>query len=192
MPISMSCTLLLDRDAIASWALDKYLRECRVRGYDMRPAWDDVLAELYLHEYQLFENEGRTTEHPRWVELSDHPLPFYRDAAGRSLGYKTWKSLHYPGRKILELTGKLKKQLAGLEPGAFVRRMMGSLTLGSNYPLPGGEDLGGLHAVGRGPKPGRVGRGGVPAMPARPPIRIDQPVIDKLCEPVLRHIFRWW
>lgn len=62
----------------------------------------NVLAEkVYEFEEKTFEAEGN----PKWVSLSRR--------------YKMWKDRHYPGRKILELTGSLKAAATGSTGGSM-------------------------------------------------------------------------
>lgn len=50
-------------------------------------------------ELEIFASEGAARGTP-WPELSDNP-------PGR--GYASWKKKNYPGKKILQLTGKLRE-----------------------------------------------------------------------------------
>lgn len=78
--------------------------------------------------------------------------------------YAQWKAINYPGRKIMELTSKLKQQLTdGTDPSRYVKFMRTRLTFGTNYTnydrVPGrprsgrdrtrGADLGGVLNDGR-------------------------------------------
>lgn len=126
------------------------LHGMKQRARNFRSCYDEALNLIFAHEAQLFRQEGETLNNARWAELSE--------------GYAAWKDKTFPGRGILELTGKLKRQLTG-EGGHYEKREATKLTMGSNYPIRwsrGSDDLGGLHMSGR--KSG-------PPMPARPPIR---------------------
>lgn len=77
--------------------------------------------------------------------------------------YAQWKAINYPGRKIMELTGKLRRQLTGVSDTAYQRRTRRTLSFGTNYNdffgVPGrprsgrdrtrGADLGGVLNDGR-------------------------------------------
>jgi len=158
----MDVVLELDLADVCRRGIKQYVTEVKARAKDLRPAWTDVLDVIHRSEMALFENEGRSSENPGgWDELSDNPRTF----KGRELpGYATWKRAHYPGAKILELTGRLKAQMTGFDDTAYVRRGTRKLTFGSNYPVSGGGDLGGIHSEGR-VMPNY--------MPAREPIIVD-------------------
>ena len=184
----MSATLELDGEALRRVALRPVLRGMRDRGRDFRPCYNRALNVIFAHEAQLFRQEGETLDKQRWAELA--PV------------YKTWKGKAYPGRKILELTGKLVRQLSG-EGGHYERRMKTKLVMGSNYPIKwrgGTDDLGGLHMSGRagsndtrsavaieqaaspGGFRGWMAKGSVAPMPARPPIRTSEGLAIELTD----------
>ena len=66
---------------------------------DFTPVFNEVAEEFYKEEKQIFERKGDLGrgEGGKWADLSDK--------------YKKWKERKHPGKKILELTGKLKKSL---------------------------------------------------------------------------------
>jgi phage gpG-like protein len=137
----------------ATWArlaLRAYLRECKRRARDFRPVMPRMLAVLRENMAEVFENEGAVDGEPRWAQNSRNPIRFhgkmtrrFRIANGRTLvatyfpSYAQWKAYNYPGRKIMELTGKLKVQLTGSsQTGAnapYVRMMRTRLSFGTNY-----------------------------------------------------------
>lgn len=169
----MQVNIIVNHNDIARRGLAQYWREVKRRGHDLRPAWDAVLDVIHRAELALFEQEGRNSENPGgWDELSNNPHP-----ARENLGYRDWKAKHFPGRGILELTGKLKAQLAGFDDSAYCRRGVRRLTFGTNYKVSGGHDLGGLHALGR------VGVGvGGNYMPARPPIIVTTAEVNEIAD----------
>ena len=170
--------LQINSGHLALLGYNTYVRDVAQRASDVRCAWDRVLEIIQEYEELLFANEGQTSEHPRWEELSDNPIRFHG-----GLGYRTWKNLNYAGEPIGTLTGKLRAQLTGIGGGAgdepFLELRPTRLTMGSDYEdyegVPGrprspldrtaGNDLGGMHAEGR--------RDYYP-MPARPPIRVTR------------------
>jgi len=175
-------TINLTREWVGRVAVGAYKRAIKARARDLRPAWDAVLMAIHWHEAVLFANEGANTEEARWEELSNNPHP-----ARQNLGYRDWKARHYPNRGILELTERLRRQLSGTDNTAFVRRGVRKLIFGSNIPLAGGHDLGGLHATGRLGM-ATIGGGGGNYMPPRSPIRVDRPYEDEIGDAVLDYL----
>ena len=57
---------------------------------DMRPIFQDISLDFYRREKQIFARQG-------------DPVGF----KALSPAYKKWKSLHFPGRKIMQLTRRL-------------------------------------------------------------------------------------
>lgn len=156
-----TATLQLDGQALREVAMRVFMRGMRDRGLDFRPCYDEALNLIFAHEAQLFRQEGETLDEARWAELSP--------------AYETWKDKTFPGRGILELTGKLMRQLTG-EGGHYEKRERTKLVMGSNYPIRwrgGSDDLGGLHMSGR-----QLGN----PMPARPPIRTSPALANELLD----------
>lgn len=138
----------------------------RSRAEDVSCTWDAVLKIIYEAEKKVFANDGQTAEHPRWAALSNQPIRFHG-----GVGYADWKrgyggrahiQAHQGGGGILELSGKLRRQLTGEDP-AYLLQENRHLEFGSNYEtfsgVPGrprspldrtdGNDIGGMHAEGR-------------------------------------------
>lgn len=125
----------------------------------------DLIEEDYFETVRnIFENEGAWDGRPGWKPLSKD----YADA----------KEDQYPGKKILERTGSLKKSyLMKGAKGNVYRRTKTKLTLGSNLKTPDGKYvLGALHSRGYTrpeirPKKGEVlrwfGAGGQPVFATR-------------------------
>lgn len=167
-------------------ALHAYVGQVRDRLDDVRCTWNRVLEIIWDYEEQLFDNEGRTSEHPRWAELSDNPIRFHG-----GLGYRTWKEENY-GTPLLELTGKLRSQLTGYTQGEapFIGRERTRLTFGTNYETFAGveyrprspldrtamNDIGGMHGEGRTR---------YYPMPARPPIRVTRREAFEITDAIL-------
>jgi hypothetical protein len=187
-----TATLELDGEALRQVAMRAYLRGMRDRGRDFRPCYDEAMNIIFSHEAQLFRQEGETLDEARWAELSP--------------AYNTWKNKAYPGRAILELTGKLVRQLTGKSGDHYEKRQMTKLVMGSNYPIKwrgGADDLGGLHMSGRAGhgetfttvrhalpdwqgggtwETQRHSKASVPPMPARPPIRTSEYIANELAD----------
>jgi phage gpG-like protein len=72
---------------IIRWGID-----CK----DLRPAFNQIATDFYKMNNANFNAQGK-------------PKKF----AKLSKKYKAWKALHYPGRPILVLTGRLKRSLTG-------------------------------------------------------------------------------
>lgn len=82
-----------------------------------------------------FEAEGR----PKW--------------AGLSPAYGAWKRKHFPGRKLLVLTGRLKRQATSRAAWVATPK---TLRFRPDAPVPGGYDLFSLHQEGTSKMPARV------------------------------------
>ncbi|MFA4973520.1 MAG: hypothetical protein WC683_12980, partial [bacterium] len=137
----------------ATWArlaLRAYLRDCQRRARDFRPVMPRMLAVLQQNMVEVFDAEGAVDGEPRWKENSRRPIRFhgkltrtFRLGGGRSFtttyfpSYAQWKAINYPGRKIMELTGKLRRQLTGGSQtginAPYVRYMRKRLSFGTNY-----------------------------------------------------------
>lgn len=168
----MDFDLELDLEDVCRRGVAQYVKEIKERAKDLRPAWDAVLTALHMAEVALFMNQGKSTGNPAgWDPLSDRPIRFHK-INGEMVGYATWKHLTYPGKKIGELTGKLRRQLTGEDNTAYVQRGVRKLTFGTNYedysgvsgrPRSGRDrltgDLGGIASEGRSnyfPMPARL------------------------------------
>jgi phage gpG-like protein len=71
----------------------------RVEGHikDLRPIWDRVERVFYRIEEEQFKSEGAKGRSGKWAKLSPE--------------YAARKAIDYPGKLILERTGKLKSSL---------------------------------------------------------------------------------
>lgn len=187
---------MLDAADLAQLAFSHYVPDVMRRARNVSPAWNAVSAYLKQTIVEVFASEGQTSEHPRWAELSDRPVPFHRDHFGHPMSYADWKMFAYPGRGILELTGKLKRQLTRGEAGGGHEEFHPTrYVLGSDYEtyagVPGrprpspphvphdrtnGHDIGGVLAEGRR---GRY------EMPARMPIRLTARNVRNVADMVM-------
>jgi len=88
---------------------------------DFRPAWPAIVADFYQVEAAQFDSLGAAGG-TGWAPLSAK--------------YAQWKEKHFPGKPILEQSGKLRRSLteAGAER-AIARKGMKQLTLGSSSRL---------------------------------------------------------
>jgi phage gpG-like protein len=106
------------------------------RAKDLRPVWEHISGDFRAASERQFSTEGSLSG--GWAPLSSH--------------YAAWKAMHYPGTKILELTGALRGSLTG-GTGHIDNRQADSLRIGTSVPY------GRYHQTG-----GRT--------PKRPPIAI--------------------
>ena len=97
---------------------------------DLRGLWPDIKSDFIKGEIDQFHTEGRSGgTFGRWKRLSPK--------------YKAWKDKNFPGRKILERTGRLKTSLIGGRGEGFVYRPSKlGLTIGSNVPYAGYHQTG--------------------------------------------------
>ena len=116
---------------------------------DWRGAWPAVAERVRVQARRQFASEGGTGRAGRWAPLSDR--------------YRAWKQRYYPGRKILELTGRLRDSLSDSgHPDALEIRGATFLFIGSRVPYAG------WHQEGTG------------RLPRRPPL-----------SPTDRDVFEW-
>jgi len=102
---------------------------------DARPVWE-VLAERFAKaEARQFASQG-TYGGNKWRALSP--------------GYAAWKSHHYPGKPILELTGALKRDLTQRPFGVEVLEP-GSMAVGTDIEYAAYHQAGGEHLPRRRP-----------------------------------------
>jgi phage gpG-like protein len=78
---------------------------------DIREIAPDVFSHLEQQQKQNFEGEGLTYYGREWPRLSPR--------------YKRWKDRHYPGRKILVLTGAMKHSLTRRRDRNAIREKVG-------------------------------------------------------------------
>ena len=156
-------TAMIPREAIARQGLVVYFNRLGYRAGSLHPVWDSVRRIIWDAETALFRDEGASGNFPRWAPLSPK--------------YDRWKRAHFGRRKILNLTGKLRRQLTGQQAPWHEERAARHFELGTDYPVAEG-DLGGVHAWGRMQPP----------MPARPPIRISYVANDVIVNRIVQYI----
>ena len=62
------------------------------KAADLRPIFQEISLDFYKREKQIFAREG-------------DPKPFVPPKLNEK--YKAWKQKHYPGSKVMQLTGRL-------------------------------------------------------------------------------------
>ena len=184
----MNVTLRIDKKDLKGLITEALQSRMEERVLDMRPAWENVLAEIYEVEADLFANEGKTAEEPEWAPLKNGGKRFHG-----GIGYVDWKRENYPGMKKLHLTGKLERMLTGEDPTAFVdARRADKFIFGTDY-----RDYTGVPDRPRSPRDRMVGDlGGITAdgrkdyypMAARTPIRLDAASAAAIGMPLVDHL----
>ncbi len=88
---------------------------------DWRPIWNVFADTFYSYIKAQFASEGAEALGSKWAQLSD--------------AYAAWKAVHYPGKPILERTGRLLASLSSSKgAGAVYEPKPKSLTIGSTVP----------------------------------------------------------
>jgi len=114
---------------------------------DWRPFWPDIAAVFYVGEGARFDSQGFGS----WPQLSD--------------GYRKWKMKHYPGEKILSLTGDLRRSLTNrFSPDTVYEDSPRELILGTI-----------IHYA-------KYHQYGTRRMPPRPPIDITQEQVNEMAQ----------
>lgn len=113
---------------------------------DATAVWEAIADSLEGEVRKAFQTEGSSTG-TKW-----HPL---------SRGYATWKARHYPGRRILEATGALRKSYEQGGGGHIRKVSPRSMTWGSEVPY------------------GRYHQAGSGRLPRRPILRLTGDVKDQ-------------
>lgn len=118
MPIRFKAELIGGRSF--SSALVKFSE----RLQDWRTFWATRFIPLYLNDVQQnFETEGELSTRAGWPSLEPD--------------YDAWKTRHFPGRKILERTRRLRESLSPSGLGSsdqFLEARSTSLRLGTRVP----------------------------------------------------------
>lgn len=114
--MAVTLTLQVTGDQQIRLMLESAALRCR----DLRPAWGHIANDFDVMEARQFATEGGLGE--RWASLSP--------------AYAAWKSQHYPGKKIMELTGALRTSLAERGAGHIDRRAPDTLELGTELTNP--------------------------------------------------------
>lgn len=84
---------------------------------DLRTIWPAVIRKFHELELRHFELGGGEGRHGSFAQLKPR--------------YRAWKDRYFPARRILELTGELKKSLTTEEGEFFMEAGPMNLTVGS-------------------------------------------------------------
>ena len=86
---------------------------------DLSEGFREIVEDFHKHMTLVFQFEGAHEGRERWAPLSHH--------------YKLWKDVHYPGKKILQRTERLKDSLTNkYHPGSIVRVEKLQMTVGTS------------------------------------------------------------
>ncbi|MEM3036259.1 MAG: hypothetical protein QXS18_05610 [Thermoplasmata archaeon] len=110
---------------------------------DFSPIFKEFTKDWFEKQKKMFENEGFIPNEGRpydkkWKELSPK--------------YKEWKEKNYPGKKILELTGGLKRALTDMSNAIITAKV---LTIKAGARIVNGWNLARLHKYGTRRMPAR-------------------------------------
>jgi len=86
---------------------------------DMSSLWDEMAEALHAVQERAFESEGSSSG-ARW-----HPL---------SPRYRTEKAARFPGKGILEATGRLRRSFSSGAQGNIFKATPGRMTWGTEVP----------------------------------------------------------
>ena len=120
----MDATLKVDGKLLGRLGLAKVAKEIIERLNDVRPAWDAVRALIFLQEEEVFDAQGEVEGFMAWDPLGP-------------TRYAQWKQEFFPGKPILQLSGRMKNQLTGRTGDHYEARTPTTLCIGSNYPVAG-------------------------------------------------------
>jgi phage gpG-like protein len=87
---------------------------------DLRDLWPGVVTDLRESIEEQFDSEGGAGKSGAWPSLSK--------------SYAAWKSRKFPGKPILQRTGRLVKSLTGNSPDTIVDPKPDSLEFGTRVP----------------------------------------------------------
>ena len=94
---------------------------------DWTPVWQTIQTDWSATMARKFDTEGA---HEAGTDADGNPNPAW---APLSAKYAAWKAKHYPGMKILQRTGELRK--ASVDPETTITPTSLRLTVGSAYAL---------------------------------------------------------
>lgn len=128
--------------------LDRVFRKFQDNIIHWNPIFEDMAEAFYKQEESVFNYEGKYNDLNMWEPLTEK--------------YNAWKQRKFPGRKVLELTGKLKESLTrkGAE-GNIHEITADGMRIGTNLKTKNGYTLGTLHQLG------------TKKMVARPPLKLS-------------------
>jgi phage gpG-like protein len=90
---------------------------------DLTPVWPKILKRIRQQLRYHFAGEGASGRSGKWADLTDK--------------YGTWKAKHFPGRPILELTGRLRESLVDGSADSIEILNTRFLFVGSSVPYAG-------------------------------------------------------
>jgi len=114
MAINISITL----DGVGT--INKRINKVSKSIKDISPSFKKIAQDFRETEGKVFSGQGAYGSRPGWIPLA--PL------------YKEWKSRHYPGKPILQVTGDLRNSLAEKGKNHVEIITNKSLTIGSSDP----------------------------------------------------------
>jgi hypothetical protein len=122
--------------------IDRTLQRFELGARNAAPAFEKIVDSFVHLEERQFASRGGYAGTP-WAPLTP--------------AYAAWKSKHYPGKPILELTGTLVDSLT--------RRPLGVEVIEAHFAV-----------FGSGTDYGRYLQAGTPRMVARPPVQVPETV----------------
>jgi phage gpG-like protein len=87
---------------------------------DFKPLYEEIADDFRSTEAGIFNKQGAFEGGSKWKALSPD--------------YKAWKARKYPGRKILELTGSLKRSLTSVGGNHVSQPTTDSIRIGTKDP----------------------------------------------------------
>lgn len=147
----MDITVTVDGQKAFSGAVDAIAKGIS----DFRPVWPEIELAFFRLELEQFNSEG-SRGGSRWKPLSEK--------------YARWKAKKYPGKQILERSGRLKRSLSviGGQDSIRIQEPL-SLSLGTSVP----------YAI-----PHQRGAG---KLPQRPPMQIQRDDYGKFVSRMFRY-----
>ena len=113
----MADNIQITLDLLGERQTSRRIQTLRADLSDPRPAYRDIADMIRKVQLPQFGTQGARGPRGRWVDLSE--------------AYATWKEMHYPGRPILVLTGKMKAAATSKQsPGAIEEIDRGGVTVG--------------------------------------------------------------
>lgn len=151
----MPATLRIQFNVNQKRELDRTLVVHEAKSKDLRKPLNEVMDALERYSDEVFDAEGGAQGLKPWAQLTEP--------------YASIKARFFPGKGILERTGKLRQSLAGNASG--IRRVTNQkLTYGTSV------SYAGYHQSGTG------------RMAKRPPLRLSMPMRNEIVEIIDKHL----
>ena len=143
-----------------------WLRQFNIRSRNIRPVWPEIRGRFHGVARVQFANEGV------------FPGGFLSKWAALKPSYKAWKDKHYPGKRILHLTGEMRLAFIGRSPYGSWADTNNSTTLSVTKTVPGRKlwNLAALHDTGTA------------KMAKRRPFMVDSTIMPKFVEPIVDYL----